>query len=390
MSAEPICGADIVIKALVDQGVDVVFGYPGGAVLPIYDFAVQAERAAPHPGAPGGRRGACRRRLCPLHRQGRRRAGDLRPRRDQRGDRPDRRADGFGADRLPHRAGADAPDRQRRVPGSRHDRHHPALHQAQLPGQGRRRSRARVLHEAFYVAKSGRPGPVVVDLPKDVLFALAAYTRPGRSSASTRATGRKPGPTRRGSPRRWTLIAAAKRPLFYGGGGLDQFRPRGLRPVYRVRAADRRAVHLDPDGARRTAGQRPAFPRHGRHARHVRGEHGDARLRPDDRGRLALRRPGDRPAQRLLAEFEEDPHRYRPVLDQQERAGRRAAARRLRRGARRRCWRNGARRRRASTAPRATPGGGRSRPGGRATACTTTSRATTSSSRNTRWSGSMR
>ena len=37
MSAEPICGADIVIKALVDQGVDVVFGYPGGAVLPIYD-----------------------------------------------------------------------------------------------------------------------------------------------------------------------------------------------------------------------------------------------------------------------------------------------------------------------------------------------------------------
>ncbi len=37
MSAEPMCGAEMVIKALVDQGVDVVFGYPGGAVLPIYD-----------------------------------------------------------------------------------------------------------------------------------------------------------------------------------------------------------------------------------------------------------------------------------------------------------------------------------------------------------------
>ena len=37
MSAEPLSGADIVISALVDQGVDVVFGYPGGAVLPIYD-----------------------------------------------------------------------------------------------------------------------------------------------------------------------------------------------------------------------------------------------------------------------------------------------------------------------------------------------------------------
>ena len=37
MSAEPLSGAEIVIRALVDQGVDVVFGYPGGAVLPIYD-----------------------------------------------------------------------------------------------------------------------------------------------------------------------------------------------------------------------------------------------------------------------------------------------------------------------------------------------------------------
>ena len=37
MPAEPLSGAEIVIKALVDQGVDVVFGYPGGAVLPIYD-----------------------------------------------------------------------------------------------------------------------------------------------------------------------------------------------------------------------------------------------------------------------------------------------------------------------------------------------------------------
>ncbi|MCK5623107.1 MAG: acetolactate synthase 3 large subunit, partial [Alphaproteobacteria bacterium] len=37
MASEPMNGAQIVIKALLDQGVDVVFGYPGGAVLPIYD-----------------------------------------------------------------------------------------------------------------------------------------------------------------------------------------------------------------------------------------------------------------------------------------------------------------------------------------------------------------
>src|SRR5476649_671495 len=58
MSAEPISGAEIVIKALVDQGVDVIFGYPGGAVLPIYDalfkqnqvrhILVRHEQAAVH------------------------------------------------------------------------------------------------------------------------------------------------------------------------------------------------------------------------------------------------------------------------------------------------------------------------------------------------------
>ena len=45
--------------------------------------------------------------------------------------------DGLDPDRRLHRAGADAPDRQRRLPGSRQRRHHPLGHQAQLPGQGR-------------------------------------------------------------------------------------------------------------------------------------------------------------------------------------------------------------------------------------------------------------
>ena len=37
MAAEPITGAEIIVKALIDQGVEVIFGYPGGAVLPLYD-----------------------------------------------------------------------------------------------------------------------------------------------------------------------------------------------------------------------------------------------------------------------------------------------------------------------------------------------------------------
>src|SRR5918912_2082338 len=58
MATEPITGADIVIKSLVDQGVEVIFGYPGGAVLPIYDalfkqnhvrhILVRHEQAAVH------------------------------------------------------------------------------------------------------------------------------------------------------------------------------------------------------------------------------------------------------------------------------------------------------------------------------------------------------
>src|SRR5437764_12423564 len=58
MAAEQLAGAEIVIKALSDQGVDVIFGYPGGAVLPIYDalfkqnqvrhILVRHEQAAVH------------------------------------------------------------------------------------------------------------------------------------------------------------------------------------------------------------------------------------------------------------------------------------------------------------------------------------------------------
>ena len=80
MATEQMVGAEMVIKALGDQGVDVIFGYPGGAVLPIYDALFKQNQRAPHPGAPRAGRRPCRRRLCALDRQGRRRAGDQRAR----------------------------------------------------------------------------------------------------------------------------------------------------------------------------------------------------------------------------------------------------------------------------------------------------------------------
>src|SRR5690606_5614653 len=44
MAAQELTGAEIVIRALVDQGVDTIFGYPGGAVLPIYDALFQQNK----------------------------------------------------------------------------------------------------------------------------------------------------------------------------------------------------------------------------------------------------------------------------------------------------------------------------------------------------------
>ena len=153
-------GAEMVIEALADQGVKHLFGYPGGAVLPIYDALFSQDKVQPHPGAARAGRRARGGRLCALDRQGRLRAGDLGPGRHQRRDRPDRRVLRFDPDRLHHRAGADASDRQRRLPGMRHRRHHPAVHQAQLPGQAHRGPAARaargVPHRRQRPARAGR------------------------------------------------------------------------------------------------------------------------------------------------------------------------------------------------------------------------------------------
>ncbi|TMK30040.1 MAG: acetolactate synthase 3 large subunit [Alphaproteobacteria bacterium] len=217
MSAEPICGADIVIKALVDQGVDVVFGYPGGAVLPIYDslfkqnalrhILVRQEGGAVHaaegyarstgkvgvvlvtsgPGATNAVTGltdalmdsvpvVCLTGQVPTH---------------LIGNDAFQEADTTGITR----------------PCTKHNYLVKDVNDL-----------ARVLHEAFYVAKSGRPGPVVVDLPKDVLFALGNYVGPQQVAHKSYRPQTKPDPARVAEA--IEMIAAAKRPLFYGGGGL--------------------------------------------------------------------------------------------------------------------------------------------------------------------------
>ena len=217
-------GAQVVIQALVEQGVEVIFGYPGGAVLPLYDalfqqdklrhILVRHEQAAVH-AAEGYARSTGKVGV---------RAGDLRPRGHQHGDRPDRRADGFGAAGLPDRPGADPHDRQRRLPGGGHGRHHPAVHQAQLPGEGPGRPRPgdargvprRPLRPPR--AGGGRPAQEHPDgqgrLPR------------ARTRSSTAPTTRASSPTRPRIEEAVELLARAERPIFYVGGGVINAGPK--------------------------------------------------------------------------------------------------------------------------------------------------------------------
>src|SRR5437899_8021937 len=217
MPAEPLSGADIVIKALVDQGVDVVFGYPGGAVLPIYDslfkqnslrhILVRQEGGAVH-AAEGYARSTGRVGVVLV-------------------------TSGPGAtnavtgltdalmDSVPvvcltgqvptHLIGNDAFQEADTTGITRPCTKHNYL----VKDVG---ELARMLHEAFYVARSGRPGPVVVDLPKDILFASGPYSGPGQGSHKSYRPQRHPDPARIAEA--VEMIGRAKRPLFYGGGGL--------------------------------------------------------------------------------------------------------------------------------------------------------------------------
>ena len=236
MSAEPISGADIVIKALVDQGVDVVFGYPGGAVLPIYDalykqnslrhILVRQEGGAVHaaegyarstgrvgvvlvtsgPGATNAVTGLTDALM------------DLVPVVCLTGQVPT------------HLIGNDAFQEADTTGITRPCTKHNYLVKDV-------RDLSRMLHEAFYIARSGRPGPVVIDLPKDVLFALGPYSGPEDGRHKSYRPQLVPEPAR--ITQAVEMIAAAKRPLFYGGGGLINSGPEACaRFTELVRLAD--------------------------------------------------------------------------------------------------------------------------------------------------------
>ncbi|MGB3406535.1 MAG: acetolactate synthase 3 large subunit [Jannaschia sp.] len=210
-------GAQMVVRALKDQGVDTVFGYPGGAVLPIYDeifqqndirhFLVRHEQAAVH-AAEGYARST----------------GKIGVALVTSGPGATNAVTGLTdalMDSIPilvlsgqvptFMIGSDAFQEADTVGITR-----PCTKHNWLVKDTDRL--APVLHEAFHVATSGRPGPVLVDIPKDIQFATGTYVEPKQVKVSHYQ------PRLKGDPEAIEqlvdLMERAERPLFYTGGGV--------------------------------------------------------------------------------------------------------------------------------------------------------------------------
>ncbi|QFU16027.1 acetolactate synthase 3 large subunit [Microvirga thermotolerans] len=215
--SETMTGAEMVIRALQDQGVEHIFGYPGGAVLPIYDALFHQDKV---------------RHVLVRHEQGAVHAAEGYARSSGKpgvvlvtsGPGATNAVTGLAdamMDSIPlvcitgqvptHLIGSDAFQECDTVGITRHCTKHNYLVKSieDLP---------RILHEAFYVATNGRPGPVVVDLPKDIQFKTGTYVRPANNQHKTYH------PNVKGDMERIRaaieLMAKAKRPVFYTGGGV--------------------------------------------------------------------------------------------------------------------------------------------------------------------------
>jgi acetolactate synthase I/II/III large subunit len=221
--SEKLTGAQIVLKALKDQGVGHIFGYPGGAVLPIYDEIFQQEDIE---------------HILVRHEQGATHA-----------------AEGYA--RSTGKCGVvlvtSGPGATNAVTGltdalmdsipmvcitgqvATHLIGNDAFQEADTVGITRPCTKhnylvksfddlARIIHEAFHVATSGRPGPVVIDIPKDIQFNLGKYVKPETVRHKTYQ------PQIKGDmeaiKQAVDLITSAKKPLFYTGGGVINSGPK--------------------------------------------------------------------------------------------------------------------------------------------------------------------
>jgi len=223
--ARTMTGAEMVLKALADQGVRHVFGYPGGAVLPIYDEMFQQDKVE---------------HILVRHEQGAVHAAEGYARSTGQvgvvlvtsGPGATNAVTGLTdalLDSIPivcltgqvptHLIGNDAFQECDTVGITRPCTKHNWLVKRieDLP---------RVLHEAFHVAKTGRPGPVVVDIPKDIQFASGTYVSPAEMDFSKKAYQPRVKGDAGAIAHAVELLANAKKPLFYTGGGVINSGPK--------------------------------------------------------------------------------------------------------------------------------------------------------------------
>jgi len=217
MATQEMNGSEIVLKALGEHGVTEIFGYPGGAVLPIYDAIFQQNRIR--------------------HILVRQEGGAVHA------------AEGYA--RSTGKVGVvlvtSGPGATNAVTGltdalmdsvpvicltgqvPTHLIGNDAFQEADTTGITRPCTKhnylvkdvndlGRVMHEAFHVARSGRPGPVVIDLPKDVLMALGTYTP--KSKVKVKSYNPQVKGDLSAIKAAVDVIGKAKKPLIYAGGGV--------------------------------------------------------------------------------------------------------------------------------------------------------------------------
>ena len=220
-----LTGAEIFVRCLAEQGVDYVFGYPGGAILPVYDPIIDSSI----------------RHILVRHEQG---AGHM--------------ASGYA-----HATGRIGVTFATSGPGATNlitplaDAYMDSVPIVAVTGQVPSRAigtdafqevgifgitrpctkhnylvknvddLARTLREAFFLARSGRPGPVLVDIPKDIARAMASYKLP--KSVKMASYNPTYNPNMRQLQKVVKLVQEAKRPVIFAGG--DSSRTSSMKPT---------------------------------------------------------------------------------------------------------------------------------------------------------------
>ena len=226
-------GAELLLKVLEEEGVEVIFGYPGGAVLPIYDalfknnkirhILVRHEQAAVH-AAEGYARSTGKTGVVLV-------------------------TSGPGAtnavtgltdalmDSVPvvcltgqvpsHLIGTDAFQEADTSGITRPCTKYNYLVKDSEALQG-------AVEEAFYVARTGRPGPVVIDLPKDILMLDAPYHETTAKADVARRYNPVTKPDPEAIKQAVAMMKRAKKPIIYGGGGIINAGPQASQSLTKL------------------------------------------------------------------------------------------------------------------------------------------------------------